>query len=355
MRVSDIGFVQVCIRSSIMSVHLLFCRLKAPFSCSRCKQVHYCSKMHQKLHWSGMELKEEMHKTCCGKLNRISKNPCCFREYPITVVNELDEYEAHKTVKDPMVELAMKKQHMDANEDSVAEGDDKEALLDNVEEGTEEESIPSTKSNTKANAKSTVIDEIFEKKDEDVTQTDLKLLSGRFDIEKYKNAKEAGENVLIEDHVYNKFISHVNKSHNNQLLRYNRWPELKEKGEVTDQQPAEDTHPCQFGPLRVSSLSYKSITRVRDPMENSAISETVPSGKVSDIDASVAEKTTSGGSRNESVQYIPKCQNCGAPRQFEFQVCKQNKSENNLMLCVYLLLIVIVCCVDIASNALLHV
>ena len=141
------------------------CGCSASNSCSKCKVTHYCSKLHQKLHWKD-------HKLICGVSN--SDNPelprsgiqaGLYPEYDIDVASEnLDDYSLDKI--DKMV----------------------------VEANIWDDAVVKEVDNNDA--------------DKDLTQKDYN--------------ESLGNNNKV-DAVYDKFIDRIRRGGNDQVLRYCRW------------------------------------------------------------------------------------------------------------------------------------
>ncbi len=77
-------------------------RIKGPFSCAGCRKVHYCSKLHQKMHW------KQGHKQQCTSSQVESDSAdytgILFPEHAIEVEREELDNEMH--IANPIADKA---------------------------------------------------------------------------------------------------------------------------------------------------------------------------------------------------------------------------------------------------------
>lgn len=301
--------------------------------------VHYCSKLHQKIHWTGGECNGAAHKRLCkistGNIssNSLSLLPAgassrlLFLERSLAVVCEREEYEDMKASGGEFAGDAHAQQ-------LLRQGIEEGAFIDPVEGngvkiGSDDRKRDEEERDNNRNRTEQLAESILRKGDEDTTQTDLLLLSGRVDADTYLRAQDddradsasaaigstnnsdtTGNNnknsnsnnkksLSLIDHVFNKFMARVSRCKASQVLRYHRWPGLQQNSpdnEATVKHSARTSE----GALRVSCNAYKlrnqlSASDVRSP--------------------EMAFYPSSGRS-----QCIAPCSYCGGARKFEFQV-----------------------------------
>ena len=173
------------------------CGCRGPSTCSKCKNVSYCSREHQARDW-------KEHKRCCSIPSKSIDSPCSG-----IPTKAIDNSFSQNYTTFPEFDLSISAEIL---EDLVKV----DALNKSVLEATIWENATAVEIDDG-------IDDEDEKDDADLTQTDYNAALGN----------EAS------DPVYTKFMERVRRGGSNQVLRYIRWDDIE-------------------GPLHLSSSNIKT-------------------------------------------------------------------------------------------------